>query len=350
MSVAMFACSRPAPVAPRAEVPAAATPAPSTAVHPNQPRSSADAFAALGTKSDERSWISPGPVLLELGGSPIQPAHEGEPVEVVIIDDQGSAVHVGVHLEHVWFTAWIDRARLFAIVAHDTHVSARDGTDYMPLNSGVEPIQAVLHAGARVRTLAHKDHWSRVRYYGQVEVEGWVPDASLAEHAPARTMHGAFVHAHLTVLPGSVIRAEPRWAARALATTAQGYFVDVVKDVDQDWKEVVYADSDVSVHGYLSPHEPPGMIHPPRDGENIATISPNAKLPTGTCLYAREGGEPIGYAVQDTPTEIAAGMHTGWFDVAVDTPWGAVTFAAQGPTESELSACAPAATPPATSP
>ena len=138
-----------------------------------------------------------------------------------------------------------------------------------------------------------------------------------------------------------MIRSEPKWAARALATTAQGYFVDTIKDVDDTWVEVAYEDGDVRVHGYVSKHEPPGRVHRPHDDENVQVIAPNGRLLGGTCLYGHEGGEAIGYAVANSPAEITAGSHTGWFEVAIDSPWGPLAFAATGANESELATCAP---------
>jgi hypothetical protein len=42
-------------------------------------------------------------------------------------------------------------------------------------------------------------------------------------------------------------------------------------------------------------------------------------------------------------------LGNGWWSVTLDTPWGALGFAARGPSKTELSACAPPGTvPPAT--
>jgi len=114
-----------------------------------------------------------------------------------------------------------------------------------------------------------------------------------------------------------------------------------VREVDTAWVEVAYADSDVSVHGYLSKHDPPGPVHRSRDPEVPPPKAvPNGKVASGTCLYARARGEAIGYVVGDRDVELADGGD-GWWTITIDTPWGAVAFAARGPTRGDLVACAP---------
>ncbi len=331
--VSVFACTTTTTVAPRT-TPIAPV---KTSPQPAAPHAVIDVIGALAGNG-ERSTISPGPLQLELGATPIQPAREGDQIDAIVLDDQGGLVRVGIRLPSVRFAAWIERARIYAVVTHDTRVSGRDGSDFTA--AGREPVEATLHAGARVRRLAHERGWTRVRYFGQLEVEGWVADDALAEHGPlhdagTRAWHGGNT---LNVVPGSVIRTEPTWSARALATTANGYFVEEDKAVDDSWTIVTYEDGDVRVRGYLSRHDPPGRVHRPHETEGAQTIAPNGKLPAGTCLYAHEGGEAIGYVVVDSEAELAAGG-TGWFAAAVDTPWGPITFAARGPTEAELEKC-----------
>ena len=78
-----------------------------------------------------------------------------------------------------------------------------------------------LRAGARVRRLAKKGDWTQVRFVGAVEVEGWVPEASIGESAPRRDAIGRVPSGRRTlmVIPGAVIRSEPKWAARAPGLT-----------------------------------------------------------------------------------------------------------------------------------
>jgi hypothetical protein len=182
-----------------------------------------------------------------------------------------------------------------------------------------------------------------VRFVGAVEVEGWVPDKLLGDGGPRRDPVGRFPSGRRTLMvtPGTVIRSEPRWAATALATMADGYFVDTVREVDAAWVEVAYADGDVSVHGYLSKQDPPGPVHRGKDPEiPPPAAAPNAKVASGTCLYARARGEAIGYIVGDRDVELED-SGDGWWSLVIDTPWGAVAFAARGPTRRDLVACAP---------
>jgi hypothetical protein len=336
-----FSCGGPATVAPPPER-ASASPPPA----PRAARSAhVDVLAALAADPLERSWVAPGPLQLELGTTPIQAEREGVAVEAVLLDDQGSLVRAGIELPNARFAAWIERTRVFGVMVHEARVLARDGSDFQP--GGDEPMQATLRAGARVKRLAHDHDWTRVRYYGQLEIEGWVHDADVSDRAAARDGFGRVPRATqvLTVLPGSTIRTEPKWAAHPLATMADGYFVDALRDVDDSWVEVEYEDSDARVHGFLSKHEPPSRVHRPRESDAIATIAPNAKLVAGTCLYAREGGEAIGFVVGESVAEESPGTRTGWFAVTLDTPWGPITFGAQGPNVDELEKCGPATSP-----
>jgi len=152
--------------------------------------------------------------------------------------------------------------------------------------------------------------------------------------------------ATLSVFPGIVIRSEPQWSARELAVMATGYFLDEIKEVDDAWVEVGYEDGDVRVHGFVSPRAPPGSVHHVREADAAAPVAPNATAPSGTCLYAREAGEPIGYLVGDRPVALEPAQ-PGWFALAIDSPWGPMTFAARGATEADLVACAPAGSVPA---
>jgi hypothetical protein len=318
----------------------AAAPPPVAAPPPrpgaSQPaRPPVDPIAALAGEPAEVAWLVPGPIQLELGGPTLAAGGAGRPIEVAPIDDQGNLVRVAVRLEHARFSLWIDRGKLLAVLARDHKID--------PLGPPVigGDVQVVLHAGARLQRLGHKDHATHVRYLGELEVEGWVPDALLGERGRPRDGLGRIPTGRQTrmVTPGSVIRTEPRWASSALATTVNTGFLDVVERVDDAWLEVSYEDGDVSVRGFLSLRDPPGRVHHWHE-RDAASAAPNGKVANGTCLYARAGGEPVGYVVGDRPAELEdAG--DGWWTVTLDTPWGPLGFAAQGAADGPLAACGP---------
>lgn len=313
-------------------------------------REPVDVIAALGETGREVSYVVPGPAQLELGGALVDAPDATEPLEVVPLEQRGNDVRVGVRLDHARFAVWTQRARMLAIVAHDQRVEERPGGGFTAVSA--EPVEARLRATALVRRLGHEGHWTHIRYFGALEVNGWIPDEALVDQTPSGKMPIGRIptgRATLSVFPGVVIRSEPQWSARELAVMATGYFVDKIKAVDDAWVEVGYEDGDVFVHGYVSRHDPPGSVHHARASDPPTLVAPNATAPSGTCLYAREDGEQVGYLVGDHPVALDA-THAGWYMLAIDTPWGAITFAARGPTESELVACAPPGSVPAPAP
>jgi hypothetical protein len=325
------------------------TPRPTTARHVVA-REPIDVLAALSDTGREVSFIVPGTAQLELGGALVQAPDGTEPLEVVPLDERGNDVRVGVRLPHVRFALWTQRARMLAIVSRDQRVEERAGAGLTPYSP--EPVEARLRATALVRRLGHEDHWTKIRYLGALEVDGWVPDEALVDHAPGgKTPTGRVPTGRttLSVFPGVVIRSEPTWASRELAVMANGYFVDQIREVDDAWVEVGYEDDDVNVHGFVSRRDPPGRVHHPHEGDAPALVTPNAIAPSGTCLYASEAGEPVGYVVGDREVALDA-AHAGWFALSLDTPWGPLTFAARGPTDTELVACAPPGSVPAPAP
>ncbi len=151
------------------------------------------------------------------------------------------------------------------------------------------------------------------------------------------------------VVPGAVIRTEPRWAATVLAIMASGYFLDTIRELDEAWTEVSYEDSDVAVHGFVSRRDPPGRVHHWREIDSTLTATPNTTVASGTCLYARANGDAIGYIVGNRPVELDdAGA--GWWTLTIDTPWGPLGLTARGPSRTELVACAPPGTVPPAAP
>ena len=345
--IPMLGCGS-ATVAPRPAAPS--SPASRPEAKHAAAREPIDVLAALSDPARDVAWIVPGAAQLELGGAPVQAPDGAEPLEVLPLDERGNDVRVGVRLDHVRFALWTQRARLLAVVAHDQRVEERPGGGFTAWSA--EPVEARLRATALVHRLAHEKGWTRIRYSGAVEVNGWVPDAALADRTqPGKQPTGRLPTGRSTVavFPGVVIRSEPQWSGRELAVMATGYFVDEIKSVDDAWIEVAYEDGDVFVHGFVSSHDPPGHVHHLREADPITPVATNASAPSGTCLYASEGGDAIGYIVGDHPVALEP-THPGWFSLAVDTPWGAVVFAARGATESELSTCAPEGSVPVATP
>ncbi|HEY5938642.1 MAG TPA: hypothetical protein VIU61_28520, partial [Kofleriaceae bacterium] len=189
------------------------------------------------------------------------------------------------------------------------------------------------------------DRWTQIRYIGGLSVEGWVLEESLVSTLPrADHQRVGFLGGRRTLMtsPGTVIRAEPRWSGRQLAVLASSQFLESLAERDDGWIEVRYNERQLAVHGYLSKRDPPGRAHRFSDPDPPpATITPNAKLASGTCLHARPGGEAIGYVVGDRDLELGESDKLGWWSVAVNSPWGPITFAARGADAQSLERCAP---------
>jgi len=324
-----------------AAAPSPTVPAPRTrAAEPD--RAPIDPLVVL-TPDDtaELSWVIPGPILLELGGSAIAAAGAGRPIEVAAFEQQGNLMRVAVRLEHARFSVWIDRAHLLSVLHRDQRIDVRGMS---PASGDAE---VTLRAGATVRRLAHRDGATQIRYLGALQVEGWVPDGALADRGHARDGVGRIPTGRKTlmVVPGAVIRAEPRWASSELAIMASGYFLDSVREVDEAWTEVSYEDGDVSVHGYVSKRDPPGRVHRWREADGASTVAANATVASGTCLYSRPSGDAIGYVVGNRQVDLDEAGE-GWWTIAIDTPWGPLGFGARGPSKTELVACAPPGTVP----
>jgi hypothetical protein len=315
-------------------------------VKPDPDRVPVDPIVAL-TPDDagELSWVIPGPILLELGGTAVGAAGSGRPMEVGAIDQEGNLERIAVRLEHARFSVWIDRAHLLSVLRRDQRIDALGA----PV---IGEIGVVLRVGATVRRLAHRERSTQVRYLGAFQVEGWVPDDALADRGRGRDPGGRVPTGRRTLMvaPGAVIRTDPRWGASELAIMASGYYLDTVRDLDDDWAEVSYEDGEVALHGFVSRHDPPGRVHRWPETDGTPTITPNATVASGTCLYARPRGDAIGYVVGNRPVDLDDGG-AGWWTLTIDTPWGPLAFAAHGATTGELVACAPPNTvPPATPP
>jgi hypothetical protein len=294
------------------------------------------------------SYLVPGIAVLELGGPQIQAPPAAPELEVTLLDEQSTMVRAAVRFDGIGFALWTERARLLEIVTHEQRVSANMGGGWFGPDSGLAPY-AELRSGARVRVLGHKDTWTQVRYLGALEIDGWIPDAALTErtldehHNAGRFPSGMQA---LMVLPGTVIRTEPKWVAQELAVVANGYLLDVIQPVDEAWSVIAYEDGDVRVRGYASKHDPPGQVHRPHEAETPPPmITANAQLPRGTCLYASQQGEPIGFLLAAHDGELSSARTPGWFTLSFDTPWGPITFMARGSSELALATCGPPAQP-----
>ena len=292
-------------------------------------------------ESDMVAWVIPGQAQLDLGAVPIDTAPRSAPeLPTTILDEQGPLVRVAIRLEHARFSVWTGRTQLMRLVQRDVRVTPE-------AHAVMGDMGAQLGAGAHVVATAKRGAQTKVRFVGAIEIEGWVPDAALADsivnedrHAP-RTPRGTTT---MLVISGSIIRAQPRWAAPQLAIVNRGYLLDVLAKIDDEWLEVSYADASSAVHGYYQKSGPPGRTH--RTGIiDPATaplaIMPNVKVASGTCLYARVNGDAIGYIVGDRDVALDAAAQ-GWWTLAIDTPYGPVQFAARGPGAQALATCAPA--------
>lgn len=330
----LAACGAPPPAAVPGPVAPSVTPAKA-----GVERAPVDPIAALTPVAGaDVSWLAPGRAQLELDGAVIENPGGGKPIEVAIIDEHGGRVRAAISLEHARFSLWTERDRLFSVVRRTQRVNARG-------EGAFGDAQATVKSGARVKRLAHRDGWTNIRYFGELEIDGWIPDSALGDAGPPHLGRGRFPSARqLMVMPGAVIRTAAKWEAPELAVMANGYFLDTVQELDDGWVEVTYDDGDISVRGFVSKQLPPGRVHRPRGAPELAPvpISPNTKVPSGTCLYSRVKGEPIGYIVGERDVEIADG-EPGWFSLSIDSPWGPIAFAAHGPTRADLEACAPTA-------
>jgi hypothetical protein len=324
-------------------------PAPS-AVVARAPRPSApvDALAVLLTASPgPASWVTVGDARLELGGPTIEAAVDDAPIAVRVVERSARLVRVAFAGDKVRFLLWTDAERLLGVVRRNAVVSSHAGGEYRDPS---RPAEALLNAGAQVVRLAHANGYVQVRYRGGLEVEGWLPDAAIAEDGDAivgasRILSGA---RGLLVSPGTVIRAEPAWAARSLAVVADAYLLDQVGPTDADgWTEVEYRDQAVTVHGFTSIRQPPGRLHRPAAVDPPPpTTPPDTALRAGTCLYGRVAGELVGYLPRADTYAVQPAERDGWWRILVDTPWGEVAFAAPGSAPPDLATCVTAAAAP----
>ena len=299
-----------------------------------------DPIGVLAPVDDQPlSWLTPGPVQLELGGKAIESPGGSRPIEVAIVERSSNFVRAVVRLPYARFSLWSDRAKLYAVLQRAHRITGLPGRSEMYVE---------LQAGARVKRLARKTKQTQIRYLGAVEVETWVPDDLLGDQGSSRRMGKIPTGRRPAMLfGGSIIRAEPVWGNNQLAIAVNGYLIDSIRELEDGWMEVGYADGDVAVRGYASKRQPPGAVHRPKDPDAPPPVTaPNTKVASGTCLYAKREGEAIGYVVGDRDVQLDDAGN-GWWSLAVDTPWGPIAFAAKGPSGTALTPCAPPGTVPA---
>lgn len=303
---------------------------------PLEVREPVDVIAVLSQPALESSWITSGPAQLVLGGTSLQPRAIGEVLEVDLLEERGRDVRVGVRLDGIRFAIWTSRSRLLSVIAHDQHVHAAPGSDGA---SGDRAAEVVLHAGARVVRLARERGWTRIRYQGSLQVEGWVPTDALILRGPA----GRVAHkipsggTPVLVVAGTHIRSEPRWASRSLALVAYSSVIDSGKQLDDGWFEAHYEDADVRADGFASRRDPPGAVHRARADEPVARPPAPDTLPGRTCLYVDE--QPVGVVVGQAAGILAPASRPGWFTFTVDTPWDAIELEVHGALATDLDTC-----------
>jgi hypothetical protein len=296
-------------------------------------------------------WVAPRQLALAHGDAPIFPATDA-PRYVQILEHHGDDVRIGVRLPTARFALWTDATGLFGVIRREVSVASQSGGGGgFGDSADVGPVEVVLRAGARVEVIAREATRAHVRYLGDVEVEGWVPSDAIGDRvrgAERGAWPRGFFHP-LTVLPGAAIRVAPEWSARALAvTTERVHFVEEERDLGDGKHVVSYADADVRVRGIVDTRAPPARTHGHRADDPSAPPPPlTTTVASGTCLYARARGEAIGFIVGDAPVDLEPATGS-WFTLALDSPWGALTFAAQGARPTELVACAPAGSVPPT--
>jgi hypothetical protein len=314
--------------------------------HDDSHRAAIDPLAVLApVENQPMSWLSPGPISLELGGAGVESPGGSRPIEVALVDHHGTQVRAVVRLPHARFSLWSDRGRLFGVLKHDLKLANVPGANPM------SEMFVMLRAGARVKRLARngKTKQTQIRFVGALEVEGWIADDNLSDAGPGGTRAGRMHSGRRPAMmfPGSIIRTEPRWGTNTLAVVNTAHMLDTIQEMNDGWIEVTYADGDVQVHGYTSKRQPPGAVHRQKDPDvPPPVITPNAKVPSGTCLYSKRNGDRIGYIVGEIDVQLDD-LGSGWWTLAVDTPWGPIPFAAKGPKDA-LTPCAPAGSVPAT--
>jgi len=310
---------------------------PATSLRPTKHAAAAsrervDVIATLSKPLTEAAAIVPGPAELVLGGPPLQAVEGAAPVRGVILEEQGNDVRVGVRLPAARFALWVPRSRLLGVITREIDLPVAEP---LPRNS---PALVTLYPGALVHRLARSGERVQIRYVGAVEAEGWLPSNAVGDTGPDRPNLVSYTGgAKVMVVPGSIIRAEAKWAGQQVAIVSNIYFVDSVKTLDDAWSEVAYADQDINVHGFVSRRAPPGRIHRPPQPEVQTPPQSNANARDHTCLFIND--EPIGFLDGVQPVVLDPGKRVGWQTLTIETPWHAIAFEVQGTSEADLATC-----------
>jgi len=346
IALALVACSSSAPAP---ATPAVTSPTPpvdaAVATKLDPEVVAVELFDALGDASAHEAWIQAAPVQLEIGGASFEPTALA-PIPVMVIEQHGSLARIALRLDGMRLGAYVPRAYVLSLLDREQVVGAfSGGGGFEPGGDPRDPVGATLRPGARVRRIARQDGWTQVRYVGAIEVTGWVPDDALVETRPEGERRGKQPGSGrpLHLAPGAVIRAKADWVGRELAVLARGgALLDTIKEIDTNWVEVRYADHDVRIHGFVARRLPPGRIHPGNTVEPSAVV-PNAKPPDGTCLYAREGGEAIGWLTGAKEVQLEDAGRAGWWSVAIASEWNGIALFVRGRDRDDLETCKPSA-------
>ncbi|HEY4057105.1 MAG TPA: hypothetical protein VGM39_10880 [Kofleriaceae bacterium] len=293
--------------------------------------------------ADEKlSWVHPARASLEVGGALIDSGvSNAAPVPTTILDRNGNNVRLAVRLDNARFSLWTERSALLAIVKHDVDLVQ---TFTRP---GDREVYAKLHAGAYAERVEKRPKETKVRYLGEIEMEGWVADDAIGEtggefhvwrgHLPSGAKQ-------ITALPGSEILTEPRWGSTRVGAVNGGYWLDAVEKLDDDWLYVTWRTNVAEVAGYYRQFSAPGRTHSQRVDPDAAPapIVANMRVASGTCLYARAHGESIGFLVGDQDVQVDPTSDAEWPTLAIDTPWGAILFRAHGHDATDFATCVPA--------
>jgi hypothetical protein len=297
------------------------------------PRPPIDVHALLTAARESAGMIVPGPAQLVVGGTSLQPLDD-TPLEVDLIEERGSEVRLGLRLPHARFAFWTARSHMLGVLTRDEAVQSGPRLDVPTANRRVA---AILKKGTRVLRIGRRDGWTQIQYGEQVQVEGWVTDDAVGDVGLTRSVRRMVGRTRLNLSAGTAIRVAPQWNARVLARSRYHIVAESIEALADGWYEVFYQDSDVRVRGYLSLRAPPLPYSQRKRPEPQVPLATNATVPADTCLFA--GGEQVGWIVGDRAVLLERGSSVGWFTLTIDTPWGAVSFDARGPTESDLVRC-----------
>jgi hypothetical protein len=195
-----------------------------------------DPIAALAP-ADRVSYLVPGRVQIDLGGTAIEGPGGTRPIQVSLIAQQGNQVRAAVRLEHARFSLWT--------IAIGCSRCSRATSIQTITNRTTK--RACCRVGAVVKRLARKDKRSQVRYNGALEIEAGFRRL-LADEGPPRPDRAA--RATLGCDRSTCFRrrfAASRGGRRNNSPPGDRVLLDTIKEVDRAWAIVAYDDTDLSV-------------------------------------------------------------------------------------------------------